>query len=269
LPFLLVFYQELFWGERGLLRIDRIADAAPLQAFGAFLKYQLKHYTFLNLLYLPALSVIGGNRQLLWATLAFALPNAYVIANLPGEDNVFILALDLFFVLWIMLGWQYLRERQGEWIPVVLLIVQVALLMFPERQLFRVANTDYPDIYRELGRTLLQHQRPLLVTDWQHRVALGYYNRDRPSFPLETGRWFDWSVNVTDLAALSPEQLAGVDAIYVIDDWRPSSRATVFRSEAQIEQTREQMSSRRTVEKYLDLTCHSVPGHSIALYRCR
>lgn len=267
--FLAVFYEELLWGTRGLLKIDGETQASLVTAVWFFLRYQFKVFTFMTLLYLPAIADLRKHLPMLWVTLAAALPNFYVLSNLPYEDNVFILALDLFFVFWIMVGWSYLRRRSWGWVPVMLIAFQAFLLFYPERMVFRVSNASYGADLRELGRVVSRHESPILFADWSDRAGFVYFNREQPSFPLDSGDWFQMTVDTQKLNEVSPAQFESNDAIYVLEYWWSSSRARFFQSEATLSALHEQESSVRNVERFLGSQCSRVPDVKLPLYRCR
>ena len=191
--FLVLFYEELFWGNRGLLTQDQGRQIQLIEGLKGFAEYQFKHYSVLNLLIIPAIFTFRGNRYLVWTSLAIVLPNIYVITQLLGEQNVFILPLDIIFAVWMTIGFRYLLEHRLRIVAITMLLLHIAFFAAGDRPFFRPSNASYPDDMREIGRIVDRDATSLLFVDWSRRMAFVYFNRDEPSDPLEDGYWYNKS----------------------------------------------------------------------------
>ncbi len=156
------FYEELLWGVRGVINEDdgRQIDLA-LGAYDIF-RFQIKHYSFLNLLMIPAMFALWREKRLLWTTLAVMLPNIYVISKLRGEDNVFILTLDVFIAFWIIIGWRVLGKRSLEWIAIMLLLAHSVVFLISEKPFLANSNKIFSDEVRSIGRIIRSSVDPVL-----------------------------------------------------------------------------------------------------------
>lgn len=275
-PFLLFFYKEMLWGVRGVINQDeaRQIDLA-LCAYDVF-RYQIKHYSFLNLLLVPAILAIREQKLLFWITIAVALPNVYVISQLRGEENVFILTLDVFFSCWFMLGWRVLRVHSLAWLAVVLLIAHGIIFMISDRPFLAASNKTYGDEIREIGDIIHRSGNSIAFADWSRRMALVYYNRSHSSYPLEQGYWYDASFDIDNLyitnfnkVAATPEQFDKYDEVFVLESYSPSQQAKLFLDEDTLKERYEHMSERRRLERFLHVQCHPVRTGILVLYRCR
>jgi hypothetical protein len=234
-----------------------------------FAKFQFKNFSVLHALLIPALFAVRRERKLVLLTLAVALPNIYVISKIPGEENVFISPLDLFFVCWFMVGWQVLRDHSLVWIAYLALLYQVVTFAITEHTLFRPANADYATHMREIGRIVDAEQDPVVLAFWAIQMDYVYYNREKPEFPLEQGRWYEQTINIETIDDQTRAEILGHDVIFLIDHYRPSGYSELYMSEESLSRRYDTMSIRRTAERPLGLECEPVLDGRTTLYRCR
>lgn len=268
-PFLAVFYEELFWGTRGILKISEQREYLPLESVKNFAKFQFKHFSVLHALLIPALFALKRERTLVWMTLALALPNVYVLSKLPGEENVFISPLDLFFVCWFMVGWRVLREHSLVWIAYAVFLYQVITFAITEHSLFRPSNADYDTHIREIGRIVNAEKDPAVLTVWATQMDYVYYNRSEPYFPIEQGPWFEQTIKIDEISDETKAEILEHEVIFVIDNYRPSGYSELYMSEASLSRRYETSSIRRRVEQPLGFECEPVLVGRTTLYRCR
>jgi hypothetical protein len=269
LPFLAVFYQELFWGTRGILKISGQKDTTPLFAAKNFAKFQFKNYSILNALLIPAVFALKRERTLILMTLALAVPNIYVLSKLSGENNVFILPLDLIFVCWFMVGWRVLRDHSLVWIAYVAFLYQIVNFAIAEHSLFRPANAEYAEHIREIGQIVAAEQDPAVLTLWSNQMDYVYYNRAEPAFPLEEGDWFQQTINIDEISDQTKAEILEHDVIFVIDPYRPTGYSELYMSEESLARRYDARSIRRKVERHVGLDCEPVLEGRTVLYRCR
>jgi hypothetical protein len=276
LPFLYFFYEELLWGVRGLINEDQRRQLDLIEGGRNFFTYQFKHYSFLNLLIIPALFVLRREKVLLWISLAVVLPNIYVISQLSSEDNVFILPLDIFFVCWFVIGWRVLRERSLVWVAAAVLVAHGIVFLIAERPFLRAAHKNYDDEMRAIGRIVQDAGNAILVADWHRRMAFVYFNRQIASYPLEQDYWYDMSFDISYLTMhrfnktkSETDDFANYGAVFVLDSWKYSPQASLFLDDTTLQQRYERQSQRREVEHFLDVECQPILSGLYTLYRCR
>ena len=270
-PFLVFFHQELFWGVRGLLNYAGFAPTRPGVAVVDFVRFQVKHFSVGNLLLLPALFGLRGRRDEVLETLAVLLPNVLLLTRLGGEDHVFVLPLDLFFVFWFVVGWRTLmRVRALRPVAVGCVVGQVLVFALTEPTLLRPAGNGYIERMREIGATVeTAGERPLVFTDWSRSMALVYANREQPSYPLEEGPWYERTFDVAKLVDRTPTDFADRDAVFVVESYEPSAFARLVRGEDALAGRFEALSVRRRAERFLGTECELVSDGDFPLYRCR
>lgn len=271
LPFLFFFYEELLWGVRGLIVQDKRRDIDIFLTAQDVFKFQIKHYSFLNLLFIPTLFELQREKRLLLVTIAAVLPNIYVISQLRGEDNVFILTLDLFIVCWYVIGWRFLRKHSLAPLAIVILVAHVFVFLFSERPFMDDSHENYADEMKAIGRIVQDTDDSIIFMDWDRRMAFVYYNRDDISYPIEQGYWHDLSVDIADIIKykkVGADDFAGYKTFYVLDSYSESPQASLFLSEKFLKTRHEIMSEKRRIERFLDVECRpSRPGRHI-LYAC-
>ena len=271
LPFLFLFYEELFWGVRGLIEQDEQRDIDLALTAQDVFRYQIKHYSFLNLLFLPALMELKREKQLLYISIAATIPNIYVISQLPGEDNVFILTLDIFIVCWYMIGWRYLRERSLAPLAIVILLAHVFVFLFSERPFIDDTHKNYADEMVAIGHIVQDSEESIIFMDWARRMAFVYYNRDEASYPIEQGHWYDISGDIADIIKykkFGTDDFAGYETFYVLESYSASPRASLFLSEQSLRERYETMSEKRRIERFLNVKCRLIRPGLHKLYKC-
>lgn len=270
--FLVFFYEELLWGNRGLLTQDQNREILLGAGLRDFAAYQFKHYTFLNLLLIPALFVIRDYRYLFWSSIAFALPNIYVISQLRAEQNVFILPLDIIFAVWMTIGFRYLLAHRLRIVAISLLILHGAIFVAADSLFVRPANANYPNEMRKIGQIVDSDAKSLLFVDWSRRMAFVYFNRAEPSDPLEAGYWYNKSYTA-NLGNLQQNDAKSADfaeytPIYVLESWSVSGYGKLFLSESVIQERTDRFSRRRRIERLLNVPCLPVFEGIYVLYEC-
>ena len=274
--FLLMFYEELLWGNRGLINEDVRREILIGEGLANFLKYQIKHYTILNVLFIPAAFALYQYRKLFWCSLAMSLPNLYVISQLRSEDNVFILPLDILMALWMAIGAMHMIARGQRVVVGILLALYIAIFVVSERPFLGESRADYPQYMRQIGEAVSAEPDGVLLITWSRRMAFVYFNRGVPSYPLEGGRWYEMSFPAelpfdANARVGHDENLREVLAgrtIFAVEGWSVSNRAAAFLSDDQIEQRREAFSDISSLERRLDLSCSPDPSGIDKLYRC-
>lgn len=271
-PFLFFFYEELLWGNRGLINEDVRRHLDLIEGGKNFIEYQFKHYTLLNFLIIPALFALKKEKNLLWISLAAVLPNIYVISQLRSEDNVFILPLDVFFVCWFVIGWRILRKGSLAWVATAALLAHIVFFMITERPFLNDSHKNYGDEMRSIGRIVHGAEDPILFADWTRRMAFIYYNREKASYPLEEGYWYDQSSDVGDRDInkniVKPGDFANYKTIFVLESWAVSPHAKLFLGQNTLQQRYEHNSQRRKQERFLNIECQPVRSEINTLYQC-
>ena len=274
--FLLLFYEELLWGNRGLINEDVRREILIGEGLANFLKYQIKHYTILNVLFIPAAFAFYRYRKLFWCSLAMSLPNLYVISQLRGEDNVFILPLDILMALWMAIGAMHLVARGRRAVVGILLASYIAIFIVSERPFLGESGAAFPQYMRQIGEVVSAEPDGVLLITWSWRMAFVYFNRGVPSYPLEGGRWYEMSFPAElpfDAHAQVGhdeklrEDLAG-RTVFALESWAVSGRAAVFLSDEQVRRRKEAFSDITNLERRLDLSCVPDPSGIDKFYRC-
>ncbi|MDH3691508.1 MAG: hypothetical protein OEU36_18865, partial [Gammaproteobacteria bacterium] len=223
--FLIIFYEELLWGNRGLLEQDEAREILFGEGLRSFGTYQFKHYTVLNLLFIPALFALKHYRYLAWTSLAIVLPNIYVISQLRSEDNVFILPLDIIFAIWIAIGFRFLIARRLKYFALAILILHAAVFIALEDLFTRPSHASFANEIQEIGQLVKSKRSSLLFAKWSQRMAFVYFNRTEPSFPLEGGYWYSKSYDMGHIQQndAKANDFAEYAPIYVLETWGVSA----------------------------------------------
>lgn len=268
--FLGFFYEELLWGNRGLLLQDQAREVLLGAGLKNFVAYQFKHYTILNLLLIPAVFLIRKYSYLAWTSIAICLPNIYVISQLRGEDNVFILPLDFIFAIWMVIGIRYLVMRRLGTVAFAMIVFHGAVFVWAERLFLRETNAEYPTEIREIGETIRSQENSMIFFDWSARMAFIYFNRNEPSWPLEDGYWYDKSFDLGRIRreGVEPNDFANHGPIYVLETWDFSPYASLFLSDSAIEERRARVSRKAQLERFLDVQCTPHSEGIYVLHRC-
>lgn len=269
-PFLFFFYEELLWGTRGVIGQDEEHKIDLMSGFYNFVKFQIKHYSFLNLLFIPALFALRREKHLVLISLAVLLPNIYVISQLRGEDNVFILTLDVFFAFWYTIGWRVLCGHSLAWLGVILLVAHSLVFLSTETPFFANSNKTYGDEFRSIGRIIRDTDDSILFANWCQRMPFIYYNRDSALFPLEKGPWYDLTVDITQFnkEKVEPENFAKYGSIFVLGAYSASPHVKLLLDDDTLNKRYEQRSERRQVERFLNVECQSIHSGILELYQC-
>lgn len=294
LPFLMVNGNELFWGRRGLLRINEFESAKPIAALVNFPRFQFKHYTVLLLFLLPALLVVRQHLSLLALSAAVFVPHLYILLRLAGEDNVFILTTDFFFACWLALGWQALqRYPYGKFVSIGVLLAYVGTIVAGSVLFSFRDNKEYAGEMAGIARDYLHGRNSVMITDWDVAISLTYFGREHVQGAVEQdplfGRMFNLGKakrSATELGLTPSAQLHRMlidldglreterdrsrePEIFLLDPWEPSDINRLFSSEEKLERLRFDRSLRSQAERVLDLSCTLVYQYRHALYRCK
>ena len=267
LPFFIVEGKEVLFGVRGLLTIHSIVQFRPLATLENFPIYQFKAFTVLPLLLIPALYAWRENLRIFALTLAVGIPHIYIILKLVGEDHVFILNTDFFFVCCLVIGWRELRNiKYARWIAPSLLLVHVGLyvasgLIHPYRPC-----RDYADQMRHVARTYLLGRDSVLITDWGRAVSLTFYGRPRPTTTVFTDPLYQNQIYV--ITKPEPIEKLYRPEIYLLDAWSLSPLDELLRSKKSAAEIRREHSVVSVAERDLHLQCTLLEETEFRLYRC-
>ena len=264
-PFFVFFHEELLYGIRGLLAYDSHREAQPGVAAVNFVRFQIKHYGLLCVLFLPAVFALRRHVELGLITLALLLPNLYVMSKLVSEDHVFFMPLDLIFAAWIVVGVRVLRRRRLAWLAGALVVAQLVVFVKVESSFLRPRHLDVAATVRSIGATIDAADDPIVFGAWSERMLYVYFNRSTPSYPLEAGPLYDRTVHVGDVATLDVADRE----IFVLDRYRASGFAELVRSEASLAARERALSTRTPVERAYDVNCEVIVDGALRLYRCR
>lgn len=271
-PYLALLGDELLWGRRGLLAVNELARVRADAAIVNIPKFQLKHYTALLLLAIPAVLAWRRHTPLWLLTAAVALPHLYIVVKLVDEENVFLLNTDFFFALLLTTGWMWLaaalpRWRVGHWAAGAALAAHVgALAAFG--QLFDFErHSAYASEMRQIARTRLQDPKAIAIVDWDVSVVLTYFGRPTVAGLVEQDPMYARMLDFTK-ANQRKRSLDGASAIYVVDAWEPSEFSRLLLSPAGLTALREEWSTRRRAERHFGLRCTPIGDYTHPLYGC-
>ncbi len=266
LPYLITCWRELFWGRRGLLVVREAAKLdLPLLAVNIF-KYQLKHYTLLWVLLPPALLHASRLRRVLWLTMVVAVPHAYIVAKLTGEDHTFLLNVDPFIVLWMAIGMGALLQRRSWWIALLPLAAHLLLYIKAGMLFSGEHNKNYAAEMRGIAEQYIKGKPAVLISDWDVGIAMAHFGSDSIVSTPEEDPVYRQMYDFTDDEKVRPS-LDGV-VIYLMDAWSPSPINRLLRSKTALQQQRATMSIKVRAERRLDLVCTELARGTHMLYRC-
>lgn len=268
LPYLVIDGRELLWGRRGLLLVR---DATPIDLpllMVNTVKYQVKHYTTLWLLALPAVLVVRSQRRLALLSAAVVLPHAYVVAKLTGEDHTFLLNADPFLCVWLAQGAALLLAHRGWRWAVPTVFAGHLILYAASGTIFNgVHNRGYGAEMHQIARTFLVDHHAMLITDWDVAIALTHFGRQQVSGLAEDDPLFAQMYDFTKPHESNPPLSA--DTLYVLDPWSPSPLNRLLRSSESLAEQAQLQSIRVGAERRLGLTCAELARGTHVLYRCQ
>lgn len=268
LPYLAMWWQELFWGRRGLLKVSEVTPIDLREMLANAVKYQIKHYSAL-LLFLPAgLAVWRSHTRLLWLTAAVAVPHLYIVAKLTEEDNTFLLNTDAFFCLWLAIGTGVLwRKRPWKMLAPLPAAAHLALYIVAGVLFSGQTNRAYAADMRRVADMYLKGKNAVMVTDWDVTISLTHFGRDSAVSIPEADPLFRQMYDLdTDVG---PWPSLGNTEIYLMDPWAPSPLNKLLRSEATLAELRRESSVLGKAKRRLGLECTELDRPTHVLYRCQ
>ena len=270
--FLALFYEELFWGSRGLFVVREKIGFHPDKGIRSFLLYTFKHYNFLFVLWIAAFWHFREQRNTLLITLATAIPNAYILSVLTGEDNTFILVLDFFFALWIAIGASVLWQSQKypaltRTLMCACVMIAAAIFVKTQTPFMNSPHREYAEQMTELATRLEQEDKQLL-TNWATAMAVVYYGRETPVVPFEQGEMYDRVYEEIKISLAPPEQFVDQDYVYAQETFGTSSLFDLYQSEQAIQQKLRSGSSITAFSQKFSLDCKLDTPGLVDLYRC-
>ena len=267
LPFFIVDGHEVLYGVRGLLLINSHVPFRPLATLANFPIYQFKAFTVLPLLLIPALFAWRENRRMFMLALAVGIPHIYIILKLVGEDHVFILNTDFFFVCCLVIGWRELwKIKVVRWLAPLLLLVHVGLYVASGEIHSYRPHREYADQMRRIAATYLLGRDSVLITDWGRAVSLSFYGRPRPTTTVLREPLF--RDQIFDIEKPDPIRKLNRPEIYLLDAWSPSPLNEFLRSKQSAAEYRRQHSVVSLAERNLHLQCTIVEETEYSIYRC-
>ncbi len=269
-PYLAVWWRELLWGRRGLLRVNSLLSPS----FGTMAmnvpKYQFKHYTTLLLLLVPAVTEWRRYRRLLLLTAAVSLPHVYIIVKLLTEDHTFLLNTDLLFVCWLAIGAGVLwRSTTGRVVASSIVMAHAALYLMSGTVFSGESHRGHAAEMREIARTYLVGKRAMMISDWNVAVILTHYGRDSVTGIAENDPLFEQMYDVTARKEYGPQPSVDGMELYLLDTWSPSPLNQLIRSKKSLESLRQQHSLRIIAERQLGISCSKLAHLTYDLYRCQ
>jgi hypothetical protein len=267
-PFLLLNWNELLWGRRGLLGIGTMLRPAPTEMLTSFVLFQFKNYTFLLLLLVPALLAARRHLRFLAVTLAVALPHLLIVLKLTSEDNVFLLNTDFFFACWLVLGWRYLeRFTAGKWLAPVPLAAHVLTLLLSGSIMQFQSHREFAGEMRGIVRDHIAGRDAALISDWDGVISATFFGREAAVSTIERDPLFRQMYDITrpdkrDSALVHSAEL------FLLDPWGPGPLKKLFASDESIAEDRQVFSIVAQARRELSLDCVLEKELTFPLYRC-
>lgn len=268
LPYLLMWWQELFWGRRGLLSIREVTPIDLREMLANSVKYQIKHFSALLLLLPVGIAAWRSYTRLLWLTAAVAVPHLYIVSKLTEEDNTFLLNTDAFFCLWLAIGTGVLwSKRPWKMLALVPAVAHLTLYIVAGVLFSGQTNRVYATDMRQVADAYLKGKNAVMVTDWDVTISLTHFGRDSAvSIPEEDPlfrQMYDLDTRVGPWPSLENTE------IYLLDPWAPSPLNKLLRSEATLAELRRESSVLGKAQRRLGLECTELDRPTHVLYRCQ
>lgn len=279
--FLIVNGHELLFGVRGLLDIRDLLPPSPAELLANAPRYQVKAFTALSLLLVPA-AVVAWRRErrpLLWLTLAVALPHLYIIVKLTAEDNVFLLPTDPFQALWMALGALALRDwLAGPTAGATRRALATALALAPlaaHLGLYVASGTLFSGEHRRgqapeleaFAREQLTGKDAAVITDWGTAQALVFVGRTRATMALRKEPLMAQVIDIDNPAPDDARRLAA-GSLYLLDAWQAAPLSRLLESRAAQAERRRRFSTLGRAERELGVSCTLLRDGYARLYRC-
>ena len=269
LPYLIVDGHELLFGVRGLLTIHKLVRFDPLASLAHFPTYQFKAFTVLSVLLIPAVMAWRANRRVFILALAVGIPHLYIILKLTGEDHVFILNSDFFYACCLVIGWRQMQTwKIGRVVAPLLLVAHVGLYVASGIIHTFQPHRDYADELRRVARTYLTGRNSIIVTDWGRAVALTFYGRPKPTTTVLMDSLFQHQIYDVEGEPLQPITYLDRPEVYLLDAWTPSPLNHLLRSQAALENFRQQNSILGIARREFKLDCSLIEVTTHRIYRC-
>jgi hypothetical protein len=269
LPYLVIDGHELFYGIRGLLVVSKLAHLDPRATLFNFPKYQFEAYSTLLLLVFPALLAFRQRRAFIIVALAVAIPHLYIILKLTGEDNVFILNTDFFFVGALVCGWSELVRRFRS---VLLASVPIAghLVIYGAAGLLFTSDhhRTYQQELRSIADTYIKANPAVLITDWGTKQAFVFYGRDSAATVVADEKLAEQVYDIQNAKDMRKGSLA-VDQLYLLDTWHASALSRLLRSNAGLRAREDEYSTLAQSRRMLGIDCKILARGYGRLYRCQ
>lgn len=270
--FLALFYEELFWGSRGLFVVHEKIPFDVDQGIRSFGLYMFKHYNFLLLLWLPAIYAFKEHKTLLVVTLCTVIPNFYVISKLTGEDNTFILVLDFFFAIWMVKGWIVLSRwaRNKAYLKlagIACFVSSAGIFLYTQTPFANCEHREYEHQMRAVAERI-NNEDKYLLTNWANAMAIVYYGRETPVVPFEQGELYDRIFEEIKISETDKDFFSSVDYLYAQETFGTSSLFELYQSEEASKQKYQQHSSILEFEYKFNLSCQPFSQELVPLYKC-
>lgn len=267
-PYLAVHGHELLYGRRGLLGIHALLKYNLTGLALNFAKFEVKHFSFLLLLLVPAAWALRAHRRFLVLTLATCLPHLYIISKIVDEDQVFILPTDVFVAAWMALGWLALAARvRPAWLAAIPAAAHAALQVAIGQWFSFEPHRGYGAELRTVVERHLRGRDAVMITDWNVAMNLTFYGRERADTLLEHEPLFR---QMYDLTTLNPASLPSLEGreLFLIDTWSPAPLSRLLRSTTALAAMRERHSLRSRAARELGVRCSPLAEGTYPLFSC-
>ncbi len=268
LPYLVVYLQELLYGRRGLLVVSASTPIQLSMLATNFINYQIKHYSVLLFLALPALYELYRERRIALLAASVAIPHLYIIVKLTHEDNTFLLNVDFFIACVLAMGVRgLLRFRFGAWMAAPLFAGHAALLIL-SGVLFSGRHYDnYGEELRDIARTHLVGKNAVLLTDWNLSMTTTLFGRDSAQSLVEEDPLFSQMYDLTSPGGTGVPSLQGQELL-LLETWEPGFYTRLLRSPSEIDVLRRDNAMKERAEARLGVRCGEIGRATLTLFRC-
>ena len=267
LPYLIVCWQELLWGRRGLLIVREAAPPNVKLLLMNSVKYQVKHYTALWALLLGVPWSGYANRRVVLLSLSVAIPHLYIVAKLTGEDHTFLLNVDPFIALWLAIGAASLWcVKRWRWLVPACVAVHLIVYVKSGTVFNGNHNAGYAREIRAIVKQYLAGQQAVMITDWDVAISATHFGRDVVRDIPEREPLFSQMYDLTNTT--DPQPTLERRTIYVLDPWSPSPINRLLRSPEALNELAEEMSIRSQAERKFGLQCRLLVHGTHDLYKC-